>query len=168
MARKENQRIALTRRLLQEGLLRLLSTEQLEDISVTALCKESGINRATFYNHYNSPSQLLKEMEEALVSDLLRLHPPAKDFETIVSQVEKSCEYLKEHAALFEILVRYHVDRDLENMVINVVQHYTTHRMDLGNKEMDDSTAYLVSAYLYAGCYALLREWVYVRLDEKK
>ena len=41
MAHKENQRIALTRRLLQEGLLRLLSHEKLEDISVTALCKEA-------------------------------------------------------------------------------------------------------------------------------
>ena len=38
MARKENQRIALTRRLLQEGLLRLLRVEKLENISVTALC----------------------------------------------------------------------------------------------------------------------------------
>ena len=32
MVRKENQRITLTRRLLQEGLLRLLRTEKLEDI----------------------------------------------------------------------------------------------------------------------------------------
>ena len=166
MARKENQRIALTRRLLQEGLLRLLANEQLEDISVTALCKESGINRATFYNHYSSPSQLLKEMEETLVNELLRLHPPAKDFETIIAQVEKSCEYLKENAALFEILVRYHVDRDLENMVINVVQHYASHRINPQNKEMDDSTAYLVSAYLYAGCYALLREWLLRDIDK--
>ena len=57
MPRKENQRIALTRRLLQEGMLRLLAQKKLEDISVTALCKESGINRATFYNHYTSPAQ---------------------------------------------------------------------------------------------------------------
>ena len=107
-----------------------------------------------------------KEMEETLVNELLRLHPPAKDFETIIAQVEKSCEYLKENAALFEILVRYHVDRDLENMVINVVQHYASHRINPQNKEMDDSTAYLVSAYLYAGCYALLREWLLRDIDK--
>ena len=54
MAQKENQRIALTKKLLQEGLLRLLETKTLDKISVTVLCRESGINRATFYNHYNS------------------------------------------------------------------------------------------------------------------
>ena len=68
MVRKENQRITLTRRLLQEGLLRLLQTEKLEDISVTALCKEAGINRATFYNHYTSPTSLLNEMELQFVA----------------------------------------------------------------------------------------------------
>ena len=51
MAQKENQRITLTKKLLQEGLLRLLEVKTLDNISVTELCRESGINRATFYNH---------------------------------------------------------------------------------------------------------------------
>ena len=62
MAQKENQRIALTKKLLQEGLLRLLETKSLDKISVTELCRESGINRATFYNHYNSPQELLTDI----------------------------------------------------------------------------------------------------------
>ena len=160
MAHKENQRIVLTRKLLQEGLLRLLSTQKLDQISVTALCKESGINRATFYNHYSSPIQLLQEMEEALINELLRLHPPTNDIETIVDQVERSCAFLKENATTFEILVRYHADRGLEKMFFNVTQHYTSHRADMANKKLDDDSVRLVSAYLYAGCYALLREWL--------
>ena len=160
MAHKENQRIVLTRRLLQEGLLRLLSTQKLEEISVTALCKESGINRATFYNHYSSPIQLLQEMEDALVNELLRLHPPTNNIETIVDQVERSCAFLKENATTFEILVRYHADRGLEKAFFNVTQHYTSHRADMANKKLDDDSVRLVSAYLYAGCYALLQEWL--------
>ena len=45
---KDDQRIALTKRLLREGLLCLLSKTDLNKISVTQLCIESGINRATF------------------------------------------------------------------------------------------------------------------------
>ena len=45
---KENQRIAVTKRMLQEGLLRLLRTQPIDKIKVTELCEESGINRATF------------------------------------------------------------------------------------------------------------------------
>ena len=70
MAQKENQRIALTKKLLQEGLLRLLETKTLDKISVTELCKESGINRATFYNHYTSPFDLLNSVEDKLAENL--------------------------------------------------------------------------------------------------
>lgn len=49
---KDDQRVTLTKRLLQEGLLRLLETKEIDKINVTELCRESGINRATFYRHY--------------------------------------------------------------------------------------------------------------------
>ena len=166
MSRKENQRIALTRRLLQEGMQRLLAHDKLENISVTALCKESGINRATFYNHYTSPSQLLQEMEKTLVDQLLQLSPPAKTVEEILEHTENACALLQENADLFHVLVRYHIDQDLEHMVFNIMQHYETHRMGASKYEMDDDTKRLVSSYLYAGCYALIREWLLHDIDK--
>lgn len=166
MAHKENQRIVLTRRLLQEGLLRLLSTQKLEEISVTALCKESGINRATFYNHYSSPIQLLQEMEETLVSELLRLHPPANSIEETLQYTERCCALLKENAALVDILVRYHIDQSLEHFIFGVTQHYIEHRVDIFHISMDNVTSHLVSAYLYTGAYALIREWLIRDFDK--
>ncbi|MBR4290993.1 MAG: TetR/AcrR family transcriptional regulator C-terminal domain-containing protein [Oscillospiraceae bacterium] len=160
MARKENQRIALTRRLLQEGLLRLLAHNKLDDISVTALCREAGINRATFYNHYNSPSQLLEEMEHALVSELSRLNPPVSSIEDILENTEKSCILLKENAALIDILVCYHIDRDLEDIVKHIAQYYGERRLDTAHTELDSDSLRLVSSFLYTGCYALIREWL--------
>ena len=47
VAMKDDQRIALTKRLLREGLLRLLSKTDLNKISVTQLCIESGICRCS-------------------------------------------------------------------------------------------------------------------------
>lgn len=166
MPHKENQRIVLTRRLLQEGLLRLLAHEKLENISVTALCKESGINRATFYNHYSSPSQLLEEMEEALVNKLIQLNPPAKSVKEVLVHTENSCALLKENATLFHILVRYHVDRDLEDIIKSIAQHYDEHRVDFSSTVMDADTLHLVSSYLYSGCYALIREWLLHDIDK--
>ena len=59
---KDDQRIALTKRLLREGLLRLLSKTDLNKISVTQLCIESGVNRATFYRHYEEPRDILNDI----------------------------------------------------------------------------------------------------------
>lgn len=160
MERKENQRIALTRRLLQEGLLRLLAHERLEHISVTALCKEAGINRATFYNHYASPNALLCEMEQQLVSELELLTKPLKSLEDISSQFERICIKLRENSALVNILVHYHADRDLEEIIVHMAQYYAKNRLDMNHTKMDSDTTHLVSTFLYSGCYQMIQEWL--------
>ena len=49
---KSDQRVIITKMMLKEALLKLLHTRQLNKITITDLCRESGINRATFYRHY--------------------------------------------------------------------------------------------------------------------
>lgn len=166
MVRKENQRITLTRRLLQEGLLRLLSTNKLENISVTALCKEAGINRATFYNHYASPTALLNEMEQQLVSQLKPITRTPNSIEDIADQMEQYCTKLKENAKLVEILVCYHADRDLEEIITKLTEYYEKNRLDVNKTAMDPDTTHLVSTFLYAGSYQLVQEWLLRDIDK--
>lgn len=166
MAHTENQRIALTRRLLQEGLLRLLAHEKLDRISVTALCKEAGINRATFYNHYTSPAALLCEMEKQLVSELEQITSEPTSIDNIAYQIEQYCIMLKENADLVAILVRYHADRDLEEIVTSLAAHYDKNRLDVYKTKLDADTTHLVSTFLYTGCYALIREWLVHGIDK--
>ena len=160
MAQKENQRIALTRRLLQEGLLRLLAHEQLDQISVTALCKEAGVNRATFYNHYTSPSELLNEMELQLISEVKELSGHPNSIEDITNNFERICIKLREKADLVRILVRYHADQDLEDIIIQMARHYGSTRLNLHDTQMDADSLHLVSTFVYSGCYTMIQEWL--------
>ena len=45
-------------------MLSLISSEKktLSKISISELCEESGINRATFYKHYESPAMILRDI----------------------------------------------------------------------------------------------------------
>ena len=160
MVRKENQRIALTRRLLQEGLLRLLAHDKLENISVTALCKEAGINRATFYNHYTSPTALLNEMEQQFVSELEQLAVTPSSIDDIAYSLEQYCVKLKTNADLVSILVCYHADRDIEEILTNLAAYYGKNRLDINKTHLDAETTHLVSTFLYSGCYTLVQEWL--------
>lgn len=159
MVRKENQRIALTRRLLQEGLLRLLSTESLDEISVTALCKEAGINRATFYNHYTSPAALLAEMEDQFVAELNSLYKAHPTIEDVLFGLEQYCIKLKENKDLLNILTRYHSDSDIEKVFEQVASYYEHNRLDTANMELEAESIRLISTFLHAGCYVMIREW---------
>ena len=49
----------MTRMLLKEGLLSCLENHSFESLTVTLLCKASGITRSTFYLHYSNIMELL-------------------------------------------------------------------------------------------------------------
>lgn len=159
MAKKENQRITLTKRLLQEGLLRLLETKALEKISVTELCREAGINRATFYNHYDSPQGLLADLEAQMAQDLQALISPPKTVDETIDQMETVCTYLKEHVKTVSILIRCHADSELAEIFSNLDRRYAQTHLN-SKLALDPDSARLVSTFLYSGTYHLILEWL--------
>lgn len=67
--RKTDRRTLITKGMIKDALLELLQNTSYEKITVTALCKQSEITRATFYLHYNNIDNVLDE----LLDDALRL-----------------------------------------------------------------------------------------------
>ena len=57
----------MTRMLLKEGLLSCLANNSFESVTVTLLCKASGITRSTFYLHYSN----IMEIVDDLVDDAI-------------------------------------------------------------------------------------------------
>ena len=161
MAKKENQRIILTKRLLQEGLLRLLEIKELDKISVTELCKESGINRATFYNHYCSPQDLLTDLEVRLTEEMNQLIRTPVNMEEMTDQLESLCVFYQENARSILILARCHSDADLADVFNNLNQQFRRQQLSAHRAaNLDDDSFHLVSTFLYTGCYHLIREWL--------
>lgn len=161
MAQKENQRIALTKKLLQEGLLRLLEQKTLDRISVTELCRESGINRATFYNHYNSPLDLLIGIETKLVTELEEILTPLQTAEQVAYNLETLCTYFYEKARTIRILHNCNSDSRIKSMLYKLNLNFQSDR--LKNKYAQSVRAdglHLVSVFFYTGCYNLLLEWI--------
>lgn len=63
--RKTDRRIVRTRAAIQEAFFRLLTTTRYEKITITALANEANIDRKTFYTHYGSIDELLKDQMRA-------------------------------------------------------------------------------------------------------
>ena len=106
--RKENQRIMLTKRLLKESLIRLMEEKEIQKISVSELCRDAGINRVTFYNHYTSPQDLLQEMERELVSDIHNLikQKGLNRSPQIKERIEVTCEYLNQNRKIAKLIFK--------------------------------------------------------------
>lgn len=78
MEKELDQRVRMTKMMLRRGLIGLLEKKQLKDISVTELCRQSGINRGTFYAHYKDIDDLHRSIEEDVFAEIqktLDAHP---------------------------------------------------------------------------------------------
>lgn len=153
---KPNQRVTLTKRLLKEGLLRLLEKKTIDKVNVTELCREAGINRATFYTHYETPHDLLLEIEQDMAREMKKLQreAPAQDIQT---GVELLCRYLYDHADLVRLLMRNFSDHDLYQMINTSYQDIIRSAVAKG---VDREDVRLITTYLAGGGYALLVMWL--------
>lgn len=155
----ENQRIALSRRLFAEGLLRLLRRKPLPEITVSELCREAGLNRATFYRHYSVPKDVLTEVETTLLSEFRRQMQMAEGSEDMAHHLEELCEYLWHHAEEFRLLFRSHSDEDFIALLDALLAGGIP---DPGQRweKFDETDRRLLTAYFGGGGYFLVKYWL--------
>lgn len=55
---------------IKEALIQLLSEERFDTISISKLCKRAGINRGTFYLHYQYKYQMVDSLKKEIISQL--------------------------------------------------------------------------------------------------
>ncbi len=160
---KVNQRIALTKRLIHEALLRLLETRSIDKINVTELCNESGINRATFYRHYDVPRDVLIEIGNALSEDVVAKFDmlPISETSHGYRYIEDLCSYFYDHSAIIKVLISNSSEDDLTN-AINKMFHriLAIKEQSSASVNIEDDAIKLISTFVVGGGYFLLRQWL--------
>ncbi len=151
-----NQRVAVTKRMLKEGLMRLLAEKTLDKITITELCEEAGINRTTFYRYYELPKDVLTEMQNDFFEETF-----AHFQKTLtINDVEHFFVCLYEHAELVKIFFKYNSDTDWSEFFSHIYNYFPEKVMTKAFRNMDDNSARLLSAYLAGGAYFLARQWI--------
>jgi len=151
-----NQRVAVTKRMVKEGLVRLLEKKPLEKINITELCQEAGINRTTFYRYYELPRDVLTEMQNEFFEETLEhFQKPLT-----VSGIECLFVCLSEHAALVKLFFQYNSDEDWTNIFAQVYHSFPEKKMLKAFRNLDENRAELLSTYLAGGAYFLVRKWI--------
>ncbi len=153
---KLNQRVAVTKRMVKEGLLRMLAKKPLEKINITELCQEAGINRTTFYRYYELPRDVLTEMQSEFYEETFEhFQKPLT-----ISDIERIFVCLSENAALVKLFFQYNSDRDWTNFFTQIYNSVPGLKMAKAFRNLDENSAKLLSAYLAGGAYFLARQWI--------
>ena len=158
---KENQRITVTKRMLKEGLVRLLQTKELDQIKVTELCQESGVNRATFYRHYETPKDVLAELNLDFIRQMM---PDVRHATTAAEEhafLENAFSYLYDHRDLAKVLLRCSSGMEMAKRLDDFLSDRWEQVKSAQKIEgVDEDTARIIRTMLGGGCFCLLRQWI--------
>ncbi len=153
---ESNQRVVITKRMLKEGLMRLLKEKPLDKISITELCREAGINRTTFYRHYEWPRDVLTEMQNDFLAETFdHFQKPVT-----VDDVERFFACLADHAELVKAFFQYNSDTDWMQLFTRIYASFPARQMMKAFQDTDEIQAELLSTYLTGGAYFLARKWI--------
>ncbi len=153
---ESNQRVMITKRMLKEGLMRLLKEKSLDKISITELCREAGINRTTFYRHYEWPRDVLTEMQNDFFAETFdHFQKPMT-----AHDVERLFACLADHAELVKAFFRYNSDTDWMQLFTRIYTNVPARQMMKAFQNIDEVQAELLSTYLSGGMYFLARKWI--------
>jgi len=162
MNKQDNQRIRLTKRLLQEALLRLLETRNISKVSVTELCREAGINRATFYHHYGSQYDVLSEMEQTMIDHLQTMidNGIARGDVSPQQQLELICSYLRENSGMSKLFFgNSSVGSDFAKKLFSTFQN-KEYLVEHLCSDYDEESNRLMFIFLETGTFSLIQSWL--------
>lgn len=161
MTMKENRRVMQTRRLLAGALLKMLKTTPLHAVSIRELCREAGINRTTFYNHYGSQYELLDDISRRFLDAIAeRLDSAdAADRESVHQRVTMVLAFIEENRELAMLLINNSIDPGFAEKIFtlpkigDLLGAALAHCQDEGLREATVS-------FVIHGSYRLLQEWI--------
>lgn len=158
---KQDLRVSVTKQMIHMALLHLLENKSIEKIKVSELCAESGVNRATFYRHYETIQDILHEMEAELVQHMPRLDGPPHNLEEVRPIMTNICTYMYDNADILKVLFLNRTDEDMTRTLISFYQELLEHHQhELLFSLLDEATQQIVITLFGGGCHSLLKKWI--------
>lgn len=158
---RENQRVAISKRLLKESLLRLLQKEHISKISVSELCQEAEINRTTFYRHYETPNDVLLEIASDYIRDFRRFSSSLNTSHDLYNEIMQLCRFIYGHADMAKLLIRNNTNDGITKIFQELCDDFVgTRKILYKGTPVDDDTLRLFSNFFSTGIYTLISQWL--------
>lgn len=161
MEKKENQRILLTKQLLQNAFLKLLKTKPIHTVSIRELCQEAGINRTTFYNHYGSQYDLLENISGRFLDSISQCLKDADacSRQDIQYRVTLVLRYIEQNLTLSRLLLNNNPDPAFAERLFSLPQITDLLQQALSGCT-DPQERRNTVAFAIHGSYKLLCDWI--------
>ncbi len=166
MEKEADQRVRMTKMLLRRGLIDLLEKKQLRDISVTELCRQSGINRGTFYAHYKDIDDLHRGIEEEVFAEIQKtmdahpIHPAGYRAEKEQTIYYAVYDFLEHSGDLRSLLMNSQAYNPLLQKLLTIgYEKFAMEYRRIHPGTGEDQIRFTFN-FVAAGFLNLLKEWI--------
>ena len=157
---------------MDEALITLLEKKDFEYITIKEICDTAGVNRSTFYLHYENTSDLLKETTRYIVDKHLAYYDMDKQRlslqfdnckrEELLFITDKYLKpyltFIKDNQRLIKVAIKQFNSLNMYDVYGNMFEHIFNpilERFHVPQKER----AYMMKFYL-TGIFAIVMEWL--------
>ncbi len=165
MAPKMDIRVQKTKERLKSTLLALLQEKSIDRISISEMCRKSGINRNTFYQHYRDIRDLLSEVEGEFMESLFSVFTINGDsIKSVRDLMLVLLETIKQNQDMCLLLFSENGDKNfLRNILMfalpSAVENWVK---ELGMNEKDATVLYY---YVMGGAVNVIEIWMKDKLS---
>lgn len=169
---KTNSKYFSTAARMDEALIECLEKKDLEYITVKEICEKAGVNRSTFYLHYETIADLLNECIEytnkkcfdkytAELADIQK-RLSSENTEDIIfispQYMKPFLEFVRENKRLFKVILLNPVTFNTGSTFMKLFSEVFSPAMD--KFRIDKSTKPYVIHFYLGGLIAVVKEWI--------
>ena len=157
---------------MDEALITLLEKKDFEYITIKEICDSAGVNRSTFYLHYENTYDLLKETTGYIIEKLLSYYSVEK---SSISLRYENCEqgelifvtaeyltpyltFIKENQRIFKVAIKHFTSMNMNEVYVRMFEHIFNPVLARFLVPERDRT-YVIKFYL-TGVFAVIMEWL--------
>lgn len=164
---KNESRYFYTASLMNEALLYLLEKKDFDFITIKEICQKAGVNRSTFYLHYQNMNDLLEETIENLNKKFIESFPKDVSLEKAINEdliltrekyLTPYLRFIKENKRIFMVIVNKKVTFKSEDTFKRMHKHIFTpiiNSFDVKEEEKE----YILEFYT-KGVLAIIFRWI--------
>ena len=171
MNRSESKYFA-TAACMDEAFLELLEKKDFAYITVKEICEKAGVNRSTFYLHYETVNDLLTESARYIIDKLIANMPQdtADFFEKLLTRpleelhlitpeyLRPYLNFIKEHRRIFRTAVEHSSVLGMDDAYIALNRHVFTPILDRFHISPSEQK-YMMPFYIH-GLIGIINEWL--------
>ena len=157
---------------MDEALIALLEKKDFAYITVKEICDTAGVNRSTFYLHYENTSDLLKETTKYILDKHFAYYSPDMSgiterfanckLEELLFMKEKHLTsyltFIKENQRIFKISVKRFHSLNMDEVYGRMFEHIFNPILERF-RVPQEKRAYMIKFYL-TGVFAIVMEWL--------